>query len=98
MHEVLISVPFHMVRPWSFFGMMGQMPLIALTKRLDRRWPGSSIGNIIFWVSFCLVGQPMAILLYTLDYWQMTRGEEEIMPTSGECTASDILGTSCDEL
>jgi diacylglycerol O-acyltransferase-1 len=49
MHEVLVSVPFHMVRPWSFLGMMMQMPLVAATKYLYRKYPGSSIGNFIFW-------------------------------------------------
>lgn len=68
MHEVLVSVPFHMIRPWSFLGMMMQMPLVGLTKFLARMYPGSSLGNIIFWLSFCLVGQPCAVLLYTVDY------------------------------
>lgn len=49
--------------------MMGQVPLVMLTKFLYRKFPGSSIGNILFWVSFCVVGQPMAILLYTIDYY-----------------------------
>jgi len=68
MHEVLISVPFHMLRPWSFLGMMGQIPLVVITKSLYRKFPGSSFGNILFWVTFCVIGQPMAILLYTIDY------------------------------
>jgi diacylglycerol O-acyltransferase 1 len=68
MHEVLVSVPFHIIRPWSFIGMMGQIPLVAITKWLYRKYPGSSIGNMIFWLSFCVVGQPMAILFYTVDY------------------------------
>jgi diacylglycerol O-acyltransferase-1 len=68
MHEVLVSVPFHMIRPWSFLGMLGQIPLVGLTKQLERKYPGSSLGNVIFWISFCVVGQPMAILLYTIDY------------------------------
>jgi hypothetical protein len=37
---------------------------------IDRKYPGSSIGNVIFWISFCFVGQPMAMLLYTIDYWE----------------------------
>lgn len=45
MHEVLISVPCHMVRVWSFLAMMGQIPLIILTKKIDKRFPGSSIGE-----------------------------------------------------
>jgi diacylglycerol O-acyltransferase 1 len=67
-HEILVSIPFHMVRPWSFLGMMMQIPLVATTKYLYRRYPGSSIGNVIFWITFCVVGQPMAVLLYTIDY------------------------------
>lgn len=71
LHEVLISVPCHMIRAWSFLAMMGQLPLIFLTKYIDKKIPGSSIGNFIFWISFCFVGQPMAMLLYTIDYWEM---------------------------
>jgi len=67
-HEILVSVPFHMVRPWSFLGMMMQMPLVAVTKYIVKHFSANSLGNIVFWVSFCVVGQPMAILLYTADY------------------------------
>ena len=59
-HEVLISIPFHIIRPWSFLGMMAQIPLVFITKYFDNRWPGSSWGNVIFWISFCIVGQPVS--------------------------------------
>jgi hypothetical protein len=91
MHELLVSVPFHMVRPWSFLGMMMQIPLVAITKLAARRSP--TIGNMIFWVSFCLVGQPMAALLYTVDYQyaqkqaQVQLDQEEVW-SSGACQAS----------
>jgi diacylglycerol O-acyltransferase-1 len=75
LHEVLVSIPFHMVRHWSFLGMLGQLPLVAITKHLDRVKPGSSIGNVIFWIVFCVVGQPMAVLMYTIDYWKASRAE-----------------------
>jgi diacylglycerol O-acyltransferase-1 len=68
MHEVLISIPFHMLRPWAYLGMMGQVPLVWITKTLTKKLPGTSMGNIIFWLSFCIIGQPMAILMYTIDY------------------------------
>jgi diacylglycerol O-acyltransferase-1 len=68
MHEVLVSVPFHMIRPWSFLGIMMQVPLVGITKYIYRKYPGTSVGNIIFWLSFCVVGQPMAVMLYTVDY------------------------------
>jgi diacylglycerol O-acyltransferase-1 len=86
LHEVLISVPCHMIRIHSFLAMMGQIPLIILTKKIDKRIPGSSIGNFIFWISFCIVGQPMAILLYTIDYWENNHPVEstaEIVPKHG---------------
>ena len=73
-----------MIRPHSFLAMMGQIPLIVLTKKIDKKIPGSSVGNIIFWLSFCIVGQPMALLLYTIDYWEKNHSaEEEVMPEHG---------------
>ena len=51
LHEVLVSVPFHIIRPWSFLGMMMQIPLVAITKYLYRKNPGSFVGNI-FLVDF----------------------------------------------
>ena len=38
------------------------MPLIWLTRTFTK---GSKWGNILFWVSFCILGQPLCILLYT---------------------------------
>ena len=67
-HEVIISIPFHLIGYWSFIGMMSQIPLVYVTKFLEKKYPGSSLGNVFFWLSFCIVGQPMAILLYCLDY------------------------------
>ena len=66
---------------------MGQVPLVVFTKYLYRKFPGSSIGNIIFWVSFCVVGQPMAILLYTIDYkyGKMQHGDPIIFDGQPEC-------------
>ena len=99
MHEVLISVPFHMIRPWAFWGMMGQIPLVILTKYVDKRRPGSSFGNISFWVSFCFVGQPMACLMYTIDYWKQqsvtttTLLQEDIITHMINTTAAKIMST-----
>jgi len=72
LHEIIISIPFHLSGVWSFLGMMSQVPLVFITKYLDKKFPGSSIGNVIFWISFCIVGQPMAVLLYTIDHWNIT--------------------------
>ena len=79
LHEVLISVPCHNLQIWSFLAMMGQLPLIFITKMIDKRMPRSSIGNFIFWISFCFIGQPMAMLLYTIDYWEHNQEMVEVI-------------------
>lgn len=40
--------------------------MILITDALQRLpWvDGKVVGNLIFWASFCLVGQPLAALLY----------------------------------
>lgn len=59
----------------AFVGMIVQIPLILATHRLERNHDVNSqiIGNCIFWVSFCLVGQPLALLLYFFA-WQAKHG------------------------
>ena len=52
--------------------MMTQVPLCVGTRWLDRLLSRdghqTQIGNVIFWVSFCFVGQPLCLLLYYYDY------------------------------
>lgn len=70
-HEVLVGVPLHMLRMWSFWGIMFQVPLMAITEQLKRRLRSDRIGNIIFWVSFCFLGQPVAQIMYYHDWRKM---------------------------
>jgi len=64
-HELIASVPLCMVRMHFFFGMLMQAPLIILTERYTK---GHQVGNIFFWIFFCVIGQPMIVLLYYHDY------------------------------
>lgn len=50
LHEVLVGVPTHAITGFAFWGMFGQIPLIALTRVLEK-WRGkdSALGNTIFW-------------------------------------------------
>lgn len=59
----------------AFIGMMAQLPLIAITAPLEKMEGinGRIIGNCIFWVSFTLIGQPLAALLYFFA-WQAKYG------------------------
>lgn len=75
LHELLVGVPTHNVIGVAFAGMMMQLPLIWLTDAMKRfRWlGGKTVGNVIFWVSFVLVGQPLAAMLYFFA-WQAKYG------------------------
>lgn len=74
LHELLVGVPTHNIIGVAFAGMMFQIPLVTMTLPLERmRGQASVIGNAIFWVSFCLVGQPFAVLLYYFT-WQVKFG------------------------
>jgi diacylglycerol O-acyltransferase 1 len=55
--------------------MLVQVPLIAFTLPLEKMKGinGKILGNAIFWITFCLVGQPLAALLYFFA-WQAKYG------------------------
>lgn len=59
----------------AFFGMFFQLPLIALTTPLEKMQSpaGRMLGNCIFWVSFTILGQPFAALMYFYA-WQAKYG------------------------
>jgi diacylglycerol O-acyltransferase-1 len=76
LHEILVGVPTHNIIGVAFLGMFLQLPLIALTAPLEKRKMGHGgrlIGNIIFWVSFTVLGQPFAALMYFYA-WQAKYG------------------------
>ncbi|KAF9539272.1 hypothetical protein EC957_005587 [Mortierella hygrophila] len=71
LHEVLIGIPTKMIYGYAFAGMFFQIPLIAMTAPLEKwRGTGSGLGNMIFWVSFTILGQPACALLY---YYHWTK-------------------------
>jgi diacylglycerol O-acyltransferase 1 len=82
-HEILLGVPTHAVISLeivlikligvAFLAMLGQIPLVFLTEPLEKmRGSGTTIGNCIFWVSFCLVGQPFGALYYFYRFSLLT--------------------------
>ncbi|KAI4123564.1 MAG: hypothetical protein LQ347_006105 [Umbilicaria vellea] len=75
LHELLVGVPTHNIIGVAFVGMIVQIPLIAATLPLEKMQGinGKIVGNCIFWISFCLVGQPLAALLYFFA-WQAKYG------------------------
>lgn len=67
-HELIIGLPLRGVRvPLAFVAMMGQVPLISMSGYLIGKTEGTpfaALGNYVFWLVFCFVGQPAAVLLY----------------------------------
>jgi diacylglycerol O-acyltransferase 1 len=59
----------------AFLGMFLQLPLMFLTMPLETmKSPASRlVGNVIFWVSFTIIGQPLAALVYFYA-WQAKYG------------------------
>lgn len=59
----------------AFLGMFFQLPLIQLTAPLEKMKSanGKLLGNTIFWVSFTILGQPFAALMYFYA-WQAKYG------------------------
>jgi diacylglycerol O-acyltransferase-1 len=91
LHEILVGIPTHNVLGLAFMGMMFQIPLILLTDIFRKRegyWP-KLMGNLTFWCTFCLVGQPVAALGYYFA-WQAKYGqyrpEYPVLWPSGEKT------------
>ncbi|XP_024932357.1 diacylglycerol O-acyltransferase 1 isoform X1 [Ziziphus jujuba] len=66
-HELCIAVPCHIFKFWAFIGIMLQVPLVLITNYLQERFRSSMVGNMIFWFIFCILGQPMCVLLYYHD-------------------------------
>ncbi|CRG90500.1 hypothetical protein PISL3812_07544 [Talaromyces islandicus] len=75
LHELLVGIPTHNLIGVAFAGMMLQLPLITVTLPLEKMDDSTTriFGNSVFWVSFCLVGQPLGALLYFFA-WQAKYG------------------------
>nr|UXO98203.1 DGAT1-2 [Orychophragmus violaceus] len=72
-HELCISVPFRLFRPWVFFGIMYQVPLVFITNYIQKRF-GSMVGNMIYWFMFCILWQPLFVILYYHDVMNHRKG------------------------
>ncbi|OMJ13964.1 Diacylglycerol O-acyltransferase 1 [Smittium culicis] len=74
LHELVFGIPTKSTRLYSFFGMLLQIPLVSLTQTVSSyRRPNSNIGNALFWISFCIIGQPLLVLLYYYDWIKLNK-------------------------
>lgn len=63
-HEFIVAIPTRIYQGWALIGMLLQVPLIIFSGWLVKIRPNSAVGNFFFWLCFCILGQPMIILLY----------------------------------
>jgi len=66
LHELAIGVPTHNILGIAFLGMIMQLPMIVITSKISSNDTpnGKVIGNCMFWLSFVIVGQPVAAVMY----------------------------------
>jgi len=41
-----------------------QVPLMGATSHLRKKCKSAIVGNFIFWTTFCVLGQPICIMMY----------------------------------
>ena len=70
-HEFIISLPFRRISFHAFLGMLLQAPLVPVTRKLNALFNNPSIGNVFFWISFCIIGQPIGIIMYYYESWEV---------------------------
>ncbi|ANQ07938.1 Diacylglycerol o-acyltransferase [Plasmodium coatneyi] len=73
LHEYLISIPLKLgFSGYVFFFFIGQIPLIWLTNNnyFKKR---KTTGNAIFWIVFCITGQPLIVFIYYYS-WVSRKG------------------------
>lgn len=61
-HEFIIALAIKKISGLMFMAMLGQIPLIYISEKIKKRFP--SYANIFFWLSFCVIGQPVIVLLF----------------------------------
>ena len=76
LHELAIGVPTHNILGVAFLGMIMQLPMILFTSMITKNGGANRkvIGNCLFWLSFVIVGQPVAAVLYFFA-WQQKYGD-----------------------
>ncbi|KAH7650079.1 diacylglycerol acyltransferase 1-related enzyme [Cryptosporidium bovis] len=73
-HEYLVVVPLNIGwTGWVVLAFVLQVPLSSWTQSsyIQKR---ETVGNVLFWITFCFCGQPIAVLLYYY-LWALSKGQ-----------------------
>ena len=55
-----------------------QVPMVIVTEWLKRKIKKPLVGNVIFWISFCIIGQPLCMIMYYHDYVHFHMSQQQI--------------------
>lgn len=58
-----------------------QVPLISITESIRQRLKSDTWGNYVFWLTFCIIGQPVSLLMYVHDYIFLKGGYRHLTGT-----------------
>jgi MBOAT, membrane-bound O-acyltransferase family len=60
-HELVIALTMKSISGMFFLAMLAQLPLIYVSSIVKKKYPRQA--NMFFWLSFCVIGQPLMVLL-----------------------------------
>ena len=55
-----------------------QVPMVIVTEWLKRKIKKPFVGNVIFWISFCIIGQPLCMIMYYHDYVHFHMSQQQM--------------------
>lgn len=69
-HEYLVSVPLGVKSYYAFLAMLLQSPMIWFEMKFNKvlKLNESQLGNVSFWISYCILGQPICVSIYYYLY------------------------------
>ncbi len=74
--------------------MLLQAPLIYITKLVDKRFDNAAIGNVFFWLVFCVLGQPMGVIMYNYDLWKISAAGSAVVAAAATVVASQVCNAT----
>jgi hypothetical protein len=57
-----------------------QVPMVMVTDLVNKKVKNETLGNLVFWFTFCVVGQPVCLLMYYHDY--LVEARPDLLPAS----------------
>jgi diacylglycerol O-acyltransferase-1 len=73
-HEYVISGALGYLNYWAFVAMFANFPISLIQEFMKKKVKfidsQSQLLNVVFWITFCFLGQPLCCLLYFYNYYK----------------------------